>query len=63
MDVMHFKTHFTHVYRYFKVYCKKQQKMFRENCFENEVSGVLKKCQSSTKLLLGKVRKLKKKKN
>ena len=41
MAVTHFVTHFTHVSRHSGIYCRKQQKkLFRENCFKNEVSNV-----------------------
>ena len=40
MAVTHFVTNSTHVFRHFGVYCRKQKKLLRENCFENVVSEV-----------------------
>ena len=42
MAVMHFVTQFTHVSIHFGVYSRKQQILFRENCFENVVSNLKK---------------------
>ena len=38
LAVTHFVTHFTHVSRQFEFLSRKQNKLFRENCFENVVS-------------------------
>ena len=40
MAVTHFVMHFTHDSRHFGVYCRKQKKLLRENCFKNVVSEV-----------------------
>ena len=53
--------HFTHASRHFGVW-RKQNKLFRENCFENEVSDVTKKAWVSKKLLSEKSVKTKKQK-
>ena len=61
MAVTHFVPHFTHVSRHFGVYCRKQKKLVRENCFENVVSEVNKKWfKSPQNYFKKKVRKLKK---
>ena len=62
MAVTHFVTHFTHVSRHFGVYSRKQQKRFKENCFENKVSDVNKNGLKVHKAIFFKVRKLKKNK-
>ena len=40
---MHFVRQFTHVSRHFRVFSRKQKKLFRENCFENLVSDLTEK--------------------
>ena len=58
MAVLHFVTQFTHVFRYFGVYCRKQRQKFRENCFESVVSNKFKKmAYVSLKLFLEKMQK------
>ena len=62
MAVTHFVTHFTHVSRHFGGYCRKKTKILRENCFENVVSEINGKWfKKSTKLLLERVQRIKKK--